>query len=304
MNAFNPWKKPLGLALVLVGMGVLSVVGGAKQGLAAEDASGRDASARSSKAARGGDSEQGDPWAGFPRFADQVRIKHGETKGEDEGATDEVGTVLPKSFLKKNRFELSFHIGGETINPFVHHWYGSIAGTWHLTEVFAVEAQLGYAPPFGKWLNNPDLDLRYLTIELENSASVRPTATQLGAFGHAGVVYSPFYGKYASRGRRIVNFDLYFMLGTGVLSTHDLDENEAGEPVYYEATTDQVHIAPAFGFGFRSALSPRVALRIQGREYVFVETFTRLGQEDEVLNMVYYFMADVGLSVFFGRGAS
>jgi outer membrane beta-barrel protein len=220
-----------------------------------------------------------------------------------------VKTVQKKNFLKAGRAEGTIYFGNETINPFVRHWVVGVNGTVHLTEVFALEAVMGYSPSlrtigekmFGESPRTSDLDLRYLTVELENEGTVRPSTTKMRYYGHVGPVFSPLYGKFAFNGKNIVNFDIYFNSGLGFVRTQDLDENYLGEQITFPETTDQFHFATNLGFGFRGAFNKNVAFRLEGREYFFIEAVT-IGNEEysqQALNLVYYFMAQAGLSFFF-----
>jgi outer membrane beta-barrel protein len=205
-----------------------------------------------------------------------------------------IKTIQRKNFLKVKRFELGGFVGGETIDPFIRHWVGGITGAYHFTEVFALEGLIGASPYLG------DADLKDLTVELAQTASVKPRSSKMRYYGSADLMFSPLYGKMAFLSNRIINFDLYFMTGMGVVNTRDLDEDYAGNPIEFP-TTYQSHFATNFGFGFRAAFNRWMALRLEGREYFYIESVT-IGDQtysQEVLNLKYYFIAQAGLSFFF-----
>ncbi len=236
----------------------------------------------------------------------------GDTKGATSGITLEVpdnqgGQIIKiiqkKNFLKAHRLELTGFLGGETINPFVRHYVGGLNATYHFTEVFAVELVGGYSPSLAAiasrftdaaWAES--LDEKDLSLYLQEEAGVRPSTTKMGFYTHTGVVFSPLYGKFAFLGERTINFDIYFLSGFGLVHTKDLDKDDLGNPVIYP-TTDQWHFASNVGFGFRAAFNKWMALRLEGREYIFIESVTAEDQEN--LNLIYYFMVQAGLSVFF-----
>ena len=220
-----------------------------------------------------------------------------------------IKTIQRKNFLKAHRFELTAFGGGETIDPFINHWVGGLNGTYHVTEVFAFEGLLAYSPfisniaasIFGMPITNYDLDLKDLTIELKETASVAPRSSKMRYYGHAGVVYSPLYGKFAFMSRKIVNFDIYFMSGCGFVRTTDIAADVADESQQSD-TVDQTHFATNFGFGFRVAFNRWMAIRLDGREYFYIESVTAgdsPAYAEELLSLKYYFIVQTGLSFFF-----
>ncbi len=220
-----------------------------------------------------------------------------------------IKTIQRKNFLKAHRFELTVFGGGETIDPFINHWVGGVNGTYHLTEVFAVEWLAAYSPFISKIAamfsdfpaNSYDLDLTDLTIELKETASVAPRSSKMRYYGHAGVVYSPLYGKFAFMSRKIVNFDIYFISGCGFVRTLDIAADVAEETQLSE-TANQTHFATNFGFGFRVAFNRWMAIRLDGREYFYIESVTagdNPAYAEELLSLKYYFIVQTGLSFFF-----
>ncbi len=220
-----------------------------------------------------------------------------------------IKTIQRKNFLKAHRFELTAFAGGETIDPFINHWVGGLNGTYHVTEVFAFEGLVAYSPFisnianmfFGADITNYELDLKDLTIELKETASVTPRSSKMLYYGHAGVVYSPLYGKFAFMSRKIVNFDIYFTSGCGFVRTQDLAADTTTETLQSD-TVFQTHFATNFGGGFRVAFNRWMAIRLDGREYFYVESVTtgeNPAYAEELLSLKYYFIVQTGLSFFF-----
>lgn len=230
------------------------------------------------------------------------------SQGDTRLLTDpnSIKTIQRKNFLKVKRLELSPYLGTETVDIFMHHYALGVTGTYHLTEVFAIEGLLGWSPSLsdiGLALNMPDaknFDLKDLTEELAENASVKPISSKIGAYGGVGMVFSPFYGKLAWMSKDIVNFDLYFMFGPGFMRTKDRDYSYDTGSAAFEATTNQTHATSHFGFGFRAAFNDRMAFKVEGREYIYVETLTR-GDDPAAQDTAvkYYFMTQAGVSLFF-----
>lgn len=216
-----------------------------------------------------------------------------------------IKVIQRKDFMKVGRLEGSLFLGTEAIDAFTRNLVGGMSGTYHLTEVFAVEGLVGYSPSLTAlgetlgWENADALDLRELSLEIQESAGVVTITSKIGLYGNVGLVYSPFYGKYAWLSRDIVNFDLYFMFGPGFIMTQDrnttADEEESTSGIV--ATTNQTHVASQFGFGFRAALGPQMALKIEGREYIHFESLMSDGSES--IAAKYYFMTQASVSFFF-----
>lgn len=217
-----------------------------------------------------------------------------------------VKVIQRKNFLKVKRLEISPFVGSEMLDAFMSHYVLGGSATYHFTEVFAAELLVGYSPSLSSiggalGVEKADtLDLKDITLELEASANARPVTSKLGAYGSLDMVFSPVYGKLAWMGKRIINFDFIFMAGLGLLQTHDQSTEaieEAPNPVVAQALQDQTSLASNFGFGFRAAFSPSMAFKVEGREYLYVESV--YANDYVVQSRNYFFMAQAGLSFFF-----
>ena len=217
-----------------------------------------------------------------------------------------VKVIQRKNFLKVKRLEISPFVGSEMLDACMSHYVLGGTATYHFTEVFAAELLLGYSPSLssiGAALGVQDadtVDLKVITLVLEASAKARPVTSKLGAYGSVDMVFSPIYGKLAWMGKRIINFDFIFMAGLGLLQTHDQSTGaieDAPNPVVAQALQEQTNLASNFGFGFRAAFSPSMAFKVEGREYLYVESV--YANNIVVQSRNYFFMAQAGLSFFF-----
>jgi outer membrane beta-barrel protein len=123
---------------------------------------------------------------------------------------------------------------------------------------------------------SPDLgtgDWKPLTTQLVEENHVSPDISKLNLFGSACFVFSPIYGKAAISGRKLINFDIYGKFGMGATRTADDLEalQSVGDP-RAEATQFQVHPTTNFGGGARIIFNENLAMRVEGRSMVYIET--------------------------------
>ena len=187
---------------------------------------------------------------------------------EDERARRRIIKALPrKRFLKIGRWEAAPHIGFVTNDPFINRYLLGAGISHHLTEVFAVELIGSFSPDFGRG------DWKAITDQLVEENQVSPDISKILFYGNINFQFSPIYGKVAVMGRTIVNFDVFGSFGTGLVYTRDdLEALQAQEDPAAVATQNQYHPTTNFGAGFRILLNPNIAVRIEGRSMVYVET--------------------------------
>lgn len=190
---------------------------------------------------------------------------------DEKGKKRVIKTIQKKNFMKLHRFEVGPSVGFVANDPFLNRYI--IGGTfdYHLTEVFALSAQLGYAPILGQG-GEGDPDWKPLSKQLLLKNSVSPDISKLTFNGSFGLAYSPIYGK-AAVGRRIIAFDIYGHFGLGVVSTSDdLVALQAVGDEEAIATQNQMHPTTVIGGGARVAFSQLVAARVEGKSLSYVET--------------------------------
>lgn len=212
--------------------------------------------------------------------------------GEDDKRRRIIKTIQKKNFMKIHRFEVGPSLGFVANDPFLNRYIVGLVGDYHMTEVFALELQFGYAPILGQGGEN-DPDWKDLSKQLLLKNSVSPDISKLTAHGSAALAFSPIYGK-AAVGRSIVIFDIYGYFGLGVTQTTDdlvaLQNDEESAVL----TQNQVHPTSVMGGGARVAFSEGVAARIEGKSMSYIETVN-----STTLEMKNNFILQANVSFFF-----
>lgn len=178
-----------------------------------------------------------------------------------------IKTIQRKNFMKMGRFELSPHAAFVANDPFLNRYIVGTGLGYHLTEVFAVEGTVDFAPDLG------DGDWKPLTRQLVEENSVSPDISKVTLFGNIAFQYSPIYGKVAIVGRDIILFDIYGTFGMGFARTND--DLEALQLVGDEkamSTEFQTHPTTNIGGGLRIIFGENIAARVEGRSLVYIET--------------------------------
>ncbi len=179
-----------------------------------------------------------------------------------------IKTLQRKNFTKMGRFEASPHFAFVANDPFLNRYIIGTGINYNITEIFAVELNMDFAPDL------KDADWKPLTRQLIEENHVSPDISKLTYFGSMTFMFSPIYGKIAVVGRKIINFDIFGSFGMGITRTSDdlqaLDA-EAGEDRAV-STQHQMHPTTNFGGGARVIFGPNIAARIEGRSMVYIET--------------------------------
>ncbi|MFN7142254.1 MAG: outer membrane beta-barrel domain-containing protein [Myxococcota bacterium] len=212
--------------------------------------------------------------------------------GEEDKGRRIIKTIQKKNFMKIHRFEVGPSLGFVANDPFLNRYIIGAVADYHITEIFALEFQLGYAPILGQGGEN-DPDWKPLSKQLLLENSVSPDISKLTAHGSAGLAFSPIYGK-AAIGRKIIAFDIYGSFGLGVTATQDdlvALQNDGPEAV---ATQNQVHPTTNIGVGARVAFSEGVAARVEGKSMSYIETVN-----STTLEMKNNFILQGNVSFFF-----
>ncbi len=198
-----------------------------------------------------------------------------------------IKTIQQKNFLKLGRFELTPNVAFVTNDPFLNRYIGGAGFGYHATEIFEIEGNFGFSPNLG------EADWKPLTSQLVNNNHVSPDLSPLTVFGNAMFLYSPIYGKVAV-GQRIIPFDIFGAFGMGfVMTSDDLEALQQEGEEYAEATANQTHPTTNFGGGLRVILGESLALRIEGRSLVYIETVS-----STTLEMKNNFILQAGVSFF------
>lgn len=222
-----------------------------------------------------------------------------EKEAESDGASDEddlgpskrrvIKTLQKKNVMKINRWEFNPYGGFLTNDPFINRYIIGSGVTYHVTEVFGVEVTGTFAPDFGQG------DWKGVTKQIVNENQVTPDISKVVWYGTASFTFSPIYGKVALAGRKIINFDIYGVFGTGVTGTKDdleaLGKTDEPEAV---ATESQLHPTLNFGGGLRVIFNPTFAMRVEARGMSYIEVL-----ESTQLEMKNNVFLQVGGSIFF-----
>ena len=212
--------------------------------------------------------------------------------GPATAATTPIKVVQPKAHLKLGRLELVPHGAWVANDPFLRRYVVGLDAGYHLTDIFAVEADIGFSPTLG------ESDWKPITAELIEHNHVAPDLSRLTLFGGGSVAFTPVHGKLAVA-RRIVHFDLFGIFGMGVVRTaDDLEVIGSTDDPRALATQHQLHPTTRYGGGARILLGPSVAVRVEARSLVYIETIS-----GTVLEMKNNLVLQAGVAFFLpGRG--
>lgn len=204
-----------------------------------------------------------------------------------------IKTIQKKNFVKVGRSEAGPFVGFVANDPFLNRYIVNGVYDYHLTEVFALEAQLGYSPILGGG-GESDPDWKPLSKQLLLENSVSPDISKLTAHGSLGMTYSPIYGK-AAVGHKIIVFDIYGGFGLGATqTTDDLVALQAENEPDAIATQNQWHPTTVINVGARIAFNTTVAARIEGKSMSYIETVS-----STTLEMKNNFILQGGVTFFF-----
>lgn len=222
-------------------------------------------------------------------------VERGETDERSTVESDEdrqkrvIKTLQKKTFMKIGRYEAAPHIGFVSNDPFINRYIIGAGFAAHLTEVFAIEAMGSFSPDFGEG------DWKPITHQLIEENQVSPDISKIMYFGNVNFQFSPIYGKVAIPGGKIIAFDIFGAFGTGVVNTKDdLTALQCETDPACIATAVQFHPTTNFGGGVRVVLNENIAVRIEGRSLVYIETIA-----STTLEMKNNFLLLGGVSFFF-----
>ncbi len=222
--------------------------------------------------------------------------------------------VQNRFFLKANRFEATPIAGYVPNNPFARRYIGGILLAYHLSESLSAEGAIMYSPDLD--VN----DLKGLTSTLVQIAYQgdpsgdfqQPVEKMILGATFAGR-WAPVYGKINLLGEQVLNFDFYGTGGLGLLSiseyyaTYNTDYGtgaEGGDSVVALAHQEnKSKIAVNLGVGFDFFLTQSLALKLDARNYLYVDSEPDYDPNDngsEPLGSRLYnvFIASAGISIY------
>ena len=238
-----------------------------------------------------------------------------EALAEFQGDFKEKNVVQNRFFLKEKRFELAPVLGYVPNNPMVKRYVGGVLLGYHFSETLGAGAQLLYSPDLG------EDDLKGLAKTLVNIAASGESNVQfqqpidkmtLGATFSAN--WAPVYGKINLIGERVINFDLYGVLGLGLLSIneyyaqYDEEKEKQGITPSTTLTTPVAKSRVPFnvGVGMDFFLGGSVALKIDARNYLYIDKKPdydpdTVDPEESESRLYNNFIASVGVGIYFPR---
>ncbi|MFH1131499.1 MAG: outer membrane beta-barrel domain-containing protein [Pseudomonadota bacterium] len=169
----------------------------------------------------------------------------------DQYWTRRVEAVQSRTFEKKGAFELVGLAGVIPNDSLIVYVPVGVRAAYHFTEQWAVEASFEYAVPIHTGLRN----------SLEKNAPNIWLGVDQGIRGSLDVLWSALYGKVAA-GRNVLQFDLYFLAGAGIVST--LDRATQG-------LLSAVRPDFNFGTGIRTFWGDRWVIRLEYRQYLYLQ---------------------------------
>lgn len=169
----------------------------------------------------------------------------------DASSNEEKVHAIQNRIFHRNH-ELDLSLGYIADDDFFHPYPIGLGYTFHFSETVAWEiARVEY-------LFNQDKDLK---STLENDFNVTPERfpeQQYSAYSH--FIYKPLYGKHAFLNRGVINNEIYFLAGAGMVGyewQHSTGETE----------TENV-LSLSFGAGLKYFLSERFCLNFEIRDLV------------------------------------
>lgn len=198
-----------------------------------------------------------------------------------------IQTLQRKNFMKIDRYEITPQIGLVTNDPFVNRYMGGASFTYHVTEIFGIEASGHFSPNLGR------SDWKPITRQIVDNNNVQPDISKIQVLGSVNFQFSPIHGKLAVGRRNIIQFDLFGAFGTGIVQTADDLEALGNDTEVATLTQAQVHPSLNYGGGLRVILSQGLALRLEGRGLSYIEVL-----ESTTLEMKNNMTVLAGISLF------
>ncbi len=219
-----------------------------------------------------------------------------------------VKVIQKKFFLKYRRFELTPHIGYVGNDNFITRLHLGVAGTYHINDILGIELMVAGMPNLG------NTDYKPLTRRFQDESEVVPDITRVTFLATLGGAVSPIYGKIELGNSSIINYDIYFLGGAGMVHTRD-DTEIIKSPCNDLATVrerkdrtnavvaengcwlvDQEHFASYFGGGLRIVFNKWIGVRLDVRNITHIEQAWRNG--DIGLEMKHSLVINIGASFF------
>lgn len=225
-----------------------------------------------------------------------------------EGAPTK-NVVQNRFILKEARFELSPVAGAIPNNPMVRRLLAGANFAYHFTEQFAATTQFVYAPDL------KENDLKGLTKTLVNIAAgadsvydFQQPVDKMVLSGIFAAQWAPIYGKINLLGETILNFDLYGVVGLGMLSLQKgyarYDTTVEGYVRLDRAEGFDTRFPLALGTGMNFFVNQSVAVKMDARSLLYFDTHPDYGNQDEENSgsrLYNNFIATAGVAFYFPK---
>lgn len=176
---------------------------------------------------------------------------------------EKVSAVQNRVFHRSHELDLS--IGYIADDDFFNVYPIGLGYTFHFNEAIAWEVARA------QYMFNTDKDLK---SSLENDFNVQPELFPEQRYMlHSHLIYKPLYGKHAFRNRSVINNEISFFAGPGIV--HYEWEYSTGE------TSTENAFSLSVGAGMKFFLSERWCLNVEVRDLVNF-------REDDTENNIYF----------------
>jgi outer membrane beta-barrel protein len=167
----------------------------------------------------------------------------------------DIQVIQHRLYEKVGRVELSIFAGIIPNNPFLDYYPIGLRVGYYLLESLAIQVDGSYIGETFRVEGELDQFLQ------ENNVNVDLLDLQMWR-AHFGVNWSPFYGKLAFLGLKLVHFDLNLHAGFGVVGIENISENRL-------TTENELEIEGSLGAGFNFYINDMFSVRLDYRQYLF-----------------------------------
>lgn len=199
---------------------------------------------------------------------------------------DRVEVFQLKSVTKKRRFELAPIVSVGLNDSFVQVMNVGGSFTYHISEGLSFDLRGFYAIPvltdlIGQMREGGANALLRTNATGSSPDKFNPAISRPRFYGMGHFIWSPLIGKFAA-GNSVVDFDIYLMMGGGVVLTDKPGGTSALLP------------GVSFGVGGRLLLTRWLTLRFEVQDVMYSQTLTGDGGEVGVLTHNVFFSVGFG----------
>lgn len=171
------------------------------------------------------------------------------------GEHRDIRVIQRRLYEKVGRHQITLFGGIIPNNPFLDYFPVGLRYTYYLMESLGLEVDGSYIGE--TFRSTGDLDT------FLSDAGVNVDLLDLHIWrAHLGVCWSPFYGKLAFLGLKLVHFDINLNAAFGVVGVRQISENRLAEE-------DEFKVEGALGAGFNFFINDMFSIRLDYRQYLF-----------------------------------